>query len=553
MDNNQDKQSYKDELSAILDRNRDKYERNAKPETFKENRNTSSETVKENRNAKSETTKENQSSKFEAFKGNLNTKLEALKENRNARSEALKEKRSAKPETVKDDVKTYNPENQTARKTGELNSAELVGGDDSAARNDLYEEQDLRDVEFADTDFEDKPKRTKKSKRVIEAEKKLKRHRQARITAIRVVLGIALAGFVLFFGVKLGSGIYSAVTDYAGISANEFEVQIELPNNPSIDQVAEVLSENGIISTPDFFKWYVEKKKEDNKMVDFVGGQFTLSSSMNYGTIVSTLLASRTQTITVEVTIVEGMTAYDIGQLLEENFVCKASDFQKFYRNKMDVYDFEKRILVNTHKFNQMEGYLFPDKYEFYVCNELKDDPKTDKDTTKEAEVAAKKIYSNFNSKISKSMYKKMNELGLTLDEFVALSSMVQAEVSNTEDMKLVASVFLNRLNSNGEIPKLQSDVTVFYVQDYIEPYYKDYGLTTSLAVISNSYDTYECDGVPAGAICNPGLDAMRAVLDAAQTDYYYFCANMETGETFYAKTIEEHEANLVLAGLTAN
>ena len=547
MDNNQDKQPYKDELSAILDRNRDKYERNARPNVPKEDRNTRSEAFKENRSEKSEEPKENRSSKFDALKGNLNKKLEAMKESRNAKAETPKEDGNTKPQAVKDDVKTYTPENQTAPGTGELNRAELVE-DNSAA---LSEEQDLRDVEFAETDIEDRPRRTKKSKRAIEAEKKLKRQRQAWFTAVRIVLGIAVSGFVLFFGVKLGSGIYSAVTDYAGISSNEFEVQIELPNNPSLDQVAEILSENGIISTPDFFKWYVEKKKEDKDIVtDFVGGQFTLSSSMNYGTIVSTLLASKTQTITVEVTIVEGMTAYDIGQLLEENFVCKASDFQKFYRDKMDVYDFEKRLLVNTHKFNQMEGYLFPDKYEFYVCNELKDDPKTDKDTSKEAEVAAKKIYSNFNSKISKSMYKKMNELGLTLDEFVTLSSMVQAEVSNTEDMKLVASVFLNRLNSNGEIPKLQSDVTVFYVQDYIEPYYKDYGLTTSLAVISNSYDTYECDGVPAGAICNPGLDAMSAVLDAAETDYYYFCANMETGETYFARTIEEHEANLVLAGL---
>ena len=67
---------------------------------------------------------------------------------------------------------------------------------------------------------------------------------------------------------------------------------------------------------------------------------------------------------------------------------------------------------------------------------------------------------------------------------------------------------------------------------------------------ISHAYDTYECDGVPAGAICNPGMDAIGAVLDAEDTNYYYFCANEETGETFYATTLEEHEANLVLAGL---
>lgn len=487
MDNNQEKNPYKDELSEILGRNREKYERNTNSEF------------------------------------------------------------------VQDDVKPYYPENQAAPKTDEGNDAahDRQDLDNSlSGSNDISPEENLHDVDFDGSDFDDEPKPVKKSRRVIEAEKKLRRHRQARNTALRVIAGIIVTGFVLFFGVKLGSKIYGALMDYAGISNSEFEVQIELPENPTLDQVAEALMNNGIISNPDFFKKYVELKKEKNNFTGFVGGQFILSSSMNYGTIVSTLLASKTQVFTVEVTIVEGMTAYQIGQLLEENFVCKASDFQKFYRNKIDVYDFEKRILVNTHKFNQMEGYLFPDKYEFYVCNELKENPKTDKDTTKEAEVAAKKIYSNFNSKITKSMYKKMNEMGLTLDEFVALSSMVQAEVSNVDDMKLVASVFLNRLNSNGEIPKLQSNVTVNYVQDYIEPYYKDYGLTTSLAVISNSYDTYECDGIPAGAIGNPGLDAMNSVLDAAQSEYYYFCSNIETGETYFAKTLAEHEENLVKAGL---
>ena len=143
-----------------------------------------------------------------------------------------------------------------------------------------------------------------------------------------------------------------------------------------------------------------------------------------------------------------------------------------------------------------------------------------------------------------------MHEMGLTLDQLITLASMVQSEVSNVEDMRMVASVFLNRLAAGGDFSKLQSDVTVFYVQDFIEPYYKDYGLSTSLAVISNAYDTYECEGVPAGPICNPGMDAISAVLDAESTDYYYFCANEETGETFYARTLEEHEENLVLAGL---
>lgn len=485
MDINQDKTPYRDELSEILNRKREKYEQESESEP-----------------------------------------------------------------DFEEEVKEYRPDNQF-RPNDELPNDDIGSGDD-LSDDDVTADEELHDMDFDISEDEDDTEKTykKKNKKAAEAEKRLRRDRQARKTILRILAGIVVTGFVFFLGIKLGSVVFSVVMDYAGISSNEFVVQIELPPNPTLDQVADVLEENGIISNPDFFKKYVEMKKEKKNITGFVEGKFTLSSSMNYSTIIDTLLASKNQRVTVEITIIEGMTAYDIGQLLEENFVCKASDFQKFYRKKLNVYDFEQRIIENNKRFNQMEGYLFPDKYEFYVCNELKENPDTDADTTKEAEVAAKKIYSNFNSKITKTMYKKMHEMGFNLDEFIALSSMIQAEVNNTDDMKLVASVFLNRLHSNGAIPKLQSDPTVHYVQDYIEPYYKDYNLTTSLAVISNSYDTYECDGVPVGAICNPGIEAMNALLDAPETDYYYFCANLETGETYYAKTIEEHEANLVKAGL---
>lgn len=487
MDTNQDKSPYKDELSEILNRKREKYEQEP------------------------------------AF---------------------------ASDPDFEEDVKEYSPDNQTRQNNEPVR--EDIGNDGGYLPEiDSAPDEELHDFDLSDDEDDDYMKKSpkRKSKRAAEAEKKLRKERQARKTVLRIIAGIAVTSVVFFFGIRLGSTVYSMVMDYAGISSSEFEVQIEIPPNPSLNQVADILKENGIITNPDFFKKYVEMKKEEKNITGFVAGKFTLSSSMNYSTIVNTLLAPKNQKTTVEVTIIEGMTAYEIGQLLEENFVCKASDFQKFYREKMNIYDFEQRIIEDNKRFNQMEGYLFPDKYEFYVCNELKENPNTDADTTKEAEVVAKKIYSNFNSKITKTMYKKMHEMGFNLDQFIALASMIQAEVNNIDDMKLVASVFLNRLNSDGAIPKLQSDPTVRYVQDYIEPYYKDYNLTTSLAVISNSYDTYECDGVPVGAICNPGIDAMNALLDAPQTDYYYFCANLETGETYYARTLEEHEANLVTAG----
>ncbi|MCM1299835.1 MAG: endolytic transglycosylase MltG [Firmicutes bacterium] len=424
-------------------------------------------------------------------------------------------------------------------------------GDDTA-----YAQEDMHDIDFdrGTERSEEAEKKYTSSKsnaksKSAEAEKQLKKGRQRLKTIAGIFLGIILSAGVLFVGVNLGSRIYNAVMDYAGMDDSEFQVQVEIPDNPTVDQVIDVLEINGIIKDKDFFKEYIERKSEKEE-IDFVGGEFTLSSAMNYSRILSTLTATTVQKTTIDVTIIEGMTAAQIGELLEKNCVCKASDFLKFYREKMDVYDFERRVLPNKLKFNQLEGYLFPDKYEFYVCNALKEDPKTDIDTTKEAEAAASKIYSNFNSKISKQMYKQMNEMGLTLDELISLASMVQSEVGNEDDMRKVASVFLNRLHNSEEFPQLQSDVTVFYVQQNIEPYYKNSGLKTSLADISNAYDTYVCDGIPAGPICNPGMDAINAVLNPETTDYYYFCANEQTGETYYARTQEEFDECLVLAGL---
>lgn len=432
-----------------------------------------------------------------------------------------------------------------------------MGEDDDEAILFGYSEQDEREAsdnsdenELRDTQLPPEPptpEEKRREKRVREARRQLKKRNRTILTVIRIALGAIISAAVIFVGVNVGQGLLNALLDYAGIGSSEFEVQVEIPDDATLDQVAEILEENGIITDVNFFKIYVEHKDDP---VEFVAGEFTLSSTMNYSGIVSELTSTKTVRETVLVTIIEGMTAREIGELLEENAVCKADDFEQFYREKMNLYDFERRVLVNSHKFYQLEGYLFPDRYEFYVCNELREDPNTDYDTTDEAEVAAKKIYSGFNSQMSKSMYKKMNEMGLTLDELITLASIVQSETGDPDDMKLVASVFLNRLRDSENFPCLESDVTVFYVRDFITPYYNSEDFSVSLQTISDSYDTYVCEGIPAGAVCNPGMDAINAVLANVESDYYYFCANEETGETFFASTREEHEQNLIKAGI---
>jgi UPF0755 protein len=104
--------------------------------------------------------------------------------------------------------------------------------------------------------------------------------------------------------------------------------------------------------------------------------------------------------------------------------------------------------------------------------------------------------------------------------------------------MSRISSVFWNRLNDPAAFPKLQSDPTINYVENVIKPHIASYDED-----MFTGYNTYECDGLPAGAICNPGYDAIEAALYPASTEYYYFYSNLNTGETYFSRTLAEHEA----------
>ncbi len=382
------------------------------------------------------------------------------------------------------------------------------------------------------------------------------KQRQHARTFAFILIGAFLCVGILAASVFLSRYIVTYALDLTGIVTNDFRIDVIIPEGADTETVAAILGENNIISSPKFFAKFGELTGKKN---EFNPGTYTLSSTMSYMTIFSTLQTDVYQEKIVTIRIVEGMTAAEIGALLEENCVCFAEDFEKYYKNIQNDFDFEKRLSESSLKYNQLEGYLFPDTYEFYVIQAM-ENKENHGATTEEAlamyensaenaEEAANKMYKNFDNKMTRSMYKQMGEMNLTLDEVVTLASMVQKEAASVEDMYYVASVFLNRIRNSETFPKLESDVTVLYVENDIRPYLTDNSLRYSR--LADAYNTYTCEGIPAGPICNPGLDAIDAVLNAAETNYFFFCANEETGEVFYAQTQEQHEQNLVLAGLT--
>lgn len=358
-----------------------------------------------------------------------------------------------------------------------------------------------------------------------------------------VFLGVVLSVAAICAGIFLAWKVIIGLMDYTGMAKSSHEADIVIDGSMNVDDIADALHENGIIEMPWLFKIYINMTGKDKGFLD---GEYTVNSTMSYSNIITLLKTVRQYTNTVTIMIPEGYNAMQIGELLEENLVCRADDFEKYYRSKLEKYDFEEQITVSEDRFYALEGYLFPDTYEFYVIDDLPEKPNMD--TSQYAKQAAEKMYSNFESKITNSMYARAKELGMTFDQVITLASIIQKEGTNEENMANISSVFHNRLENMYEYPHLQSDTTDHYIEDVIRPNIPSSSLALYENVI-NAYDTYTCEGLPAGPICSPGMEAINAALYPAETDYYYFLSSSD-GIFYYASTIEKHEQNIVDAAL---
>ena len=344
-----------------------------------------------------------------------------------------------------------------------------------------------------------------------------------------LVFGLLLSAFIISVSILAAVFILKWAKELLGIDKSEREVVLDIPMNSSTVDIAEILYNEGIITDINLFRVFSKFKGADGT---YIAGSHILSPKMNYNQIIEVLQEEiEKQRETADIVFPEGITLYEAAQKLEEKNVCNAAEFIDAFNTSNFGFDFEEKVKVSSMKFYKMEGYFFPDTYQFYV----EEDPR----------IVAKKIYRNFEARVTPDLYGRMKDLDMELEEVLTLASIVQAEAANTRDMKNVASVFYNRLNNPDEYPLLQSDPTTNYVEDIIMP-----NIEVRSKKIFEAYDTYQGAGLPPGPICNPGLDAINAVLYPAETDYYYFCSNLETGEFYYAETLEEHEQNLVEAGL---
>ncbi len=250
--------------------------------------------------------------------------------------------------------------------------------------------------------------------------------------------------------------------------------------------------------------------------------------------------ASTTGIPTATVTFPEGFTVVQIAERLEENGVCSASDFIKLTNDADYIsslgYTFTEFIPGSQRAF-LLEGYLFPDTYEFYLNDS--------------AENVLKKILRNTSAKLTGEYSVRAKELGYTLDEIISLAAIIQEESYSEESMKLISSVLYNRLESG---TKLECDVTIRYLEDYVvsSPYLKklieeekgreitEEELLAETDKYRALYNVFKCPAIPEGPITCPGKAAIEAALYPAESNYFFFVTDEEKN-FYFNETWEGH------------
>lgn len=276
-------------------------------------------------------------------------------------------------------------------------------------------------------------------------------------------------------------------------------------------------------STAEYYPTDAEKIEHSSVPTTTKPKSTTITASSAKVTAATTTTKSRI----VRVTIPEGFSVSQIGDRLEKNKVCKKSEFLKMvneYPFDLNRYSLIRALPSTENRPFRLEGYLFPDTYDFYLDMKPQD--------------AIGKMLRSTETKIgAKYKYPNMNT-----DQIITLASIIEKEAARYEDMRLVSSVFHNRLKE--KTWRLDADSTIHYIEYYVKP-----NLTVDKNRYNSNYNTYKFIGLPQGPICNPGSSALSAVVNPADTDYYYFVTDKK-GKFYFAVTLEQHEENQIKAGI---
>ena len=338
--------------------------------------------------------------------------------------------------------------------------------------------------------------------------------------------------FIVVIVVSMLLSVYAifCLNDIFGITKTKSTVTISYSEEiTSTSKAIDLLADNGLIKCKTFCKFYV-------KLMDAVIGKYSVNPPFDAGVyylngkmglegMLINMMGEPDTSETVRITIPEGYTVADIIDKLVDNEVCDKAALLSVIESTNFTYSLVSNLEAKETVPYRLEGYLFPDTYEFYVGQSASSTIET--------------FLKNTENKVSEEDRQRAEELGFSMYEIMTIASIVQAEAGSTDQMKAIASVIENRLKDKTNYPSLGCQSTSDYITNKVAPaiastsahtadYYMNYYSTNSSSTVV---------GLPEGPICNPGYDAIQAALYPDDTNDYFFFhdtkRNLYTAETY--------------------
>ncbi|WP_456114124.1 endolytic transglycosylase MltG [Streptococcus sp.] len=380
----------------------------------------------------------------------------------------------------------------------------------------------------------DTPRRSRREgAKPVKPKKEKKSHVKAFLISFLVFLALLSAGG--YFG-------YQYVLDsLLPIDANSKKyVTVQIPDGSNVQEIGTTLEKAGLVKHGLIFSFYAKYKN----YTDLKAGYYNLQKSMSTEDLLKELQKGGTdepqEPVLATLTIPEGYTLDQIAQavgqlqgdfkepLTAEAFLAKVQD-ETFISQEVAKYPslLESLPTKDSGARYRLEGYLFPATYSIKEST-------TVESLIDEMLAAMDKNLSPY--------YSTIKSKNLTVNELLTIASLVEKEGAKTEDRKLIAGVFYNRLNR--DMP-LQSNIAILYAQGKLG---QNISLAEDVAIdtnIDSPYNVYKNVGLMPGPVDSPSLDAIESSINQTKSDNLYFVADVTEGKVYYANNQEDHDRNV--------
>lgn len=320
--------------------------------------------------------------------------------------------------------------------------------------------------------------------------------------------------FVLLTSAILAGVGWLLVNDLCAFNKEKIETTIQVTSEDSVNTISKKLKDAGLIEYRWFFKLFAAVANADEK----IGiGTYELNTDMDYRALITGMRNSSgsINSDTVRVTIPEGYTVEQTIALLAKNDVNTVDALTEAAKTANFDYTY---IDNNSEELSRLEGYLFPDTYDFYVGEKPAN--------------ALNRLIRNFNSKLDDELLAQAEARGYDLKKIVVIASLIEKETDGADHGK-IASVIYNRLEGPGDkggtYGMLQIDAALLYgLTDH------EGGITEADKKTDSKYNLYKYPGLPPTAIANPGLTSINAALSPESTDNYYYALGKDGKHRFF-------------------